>query len=83
METGDICPYCLDADCPSTVNVCPGRVLMAKDVFGPIPPGSKLTDDTPVVFSAKPPVSICGFCYGSGGYRVPCHSCGVVGPVAA
>lgn len=67
METGDICPYCLDADCPSTVNVCPGR----------------FTDDTPVTFSAKPPVSICGFCYGSGGYRVPCHSCGVIGPVAA
>lgn len=25
MERGDICPYCMDADCPSTMNVCPGR----------------------------------------------------------
>lgn len=56
------------------------RVLTAKDVFGPIPPGSHFTDDTPVVFSATPPVAICKFCKGDGGLRVPCHGCGVIGP---
>jgi len=26
MEFGDLCPYCLSADCPATADVCPARV---------------------------------------------------------
>ena len=68
METGDICPYCLDADCPSTKETCVGRFRDFNEA---------LKAKWPLA-----PVTMCGFCYGAGGYRVPCHGCGVVGPVA-
>lgn len=30
MERGDLCVYCLDADCPSTINVCPARATAGR-----------------------------------------------------
>lgn len=111
MEFGDLCPWCLEADCPSTAQTCPGLAKPAAEA-PPTPlfdtPGAPnlhagfvlCTDDNcPCSGSLSgtrhahapsgrtqwlrdpPAVALCGFCFGAGGYRVPCHGCKVVGPV--
>lgn len=60
MEFGDLCPWCPEADCPSTAQTRPGLAKPAAEA---------------------PPIVLCRWCFGAGGYRVPCHGCTVVGPV--
>ena len=60
MERGDICPYCLDADCPSTPQTCPGRASQ-NHVFGDGRGPWVSLDGQPMVVLA-----MCGFCFGAG-----------------
>lgn len=76
MQQGDLCGFCLRPSCAGDAITCPRRFdgeaasLMAAQTLSE-------------VRAMCPTITMCGFCYGQGGYRVPCHGCGVVGPVAA
>lgn len=67
METDDLCPYCMRDGCAGDPIACPARFE------APL-----MTAQTLAEVRAS---TTCGFCFGGGGHRVPCHGCGVVGPI--
>lgn len=69
MEQDDLCPHCFRPSCAGDAIACPRRFdLMTAQT-------------TAEVRAVESTVTLCGFCYGAGGYRTPCHGCGVVGPI--
>lgn len=76
MERDDLCGFCLRPECPG--GACSGREradvrMMIADMM--------TAQTTAEVRAVESTVTLCGFCYGAGGYRVECHGCGVIGPI--
>lgn len=78
MEHGDLCPYCLRPGCPG----CPSHVYAALLTSQTLAEERLAARAPLVVGDGRGILKICVFCYDTGGLRVPCHGCGVVGPVA-
>ena len=78
MERDDLCPYCMRPSCAGDAITCPRRFDL---VAAPLMAAQTIAEVRAAEASRF--VVFCGFCFGAGGYRVPCHGCGVVGPIGS
>jgi hypothetical protein len=78
IERGDLCGFCMRPECPGQC-LQRARSLARAELDELLV--AQTRQEATAAESAPAMMALCGFCFNGGGYRVPCHGCGVVGPV--